>query len=522
MLLLLQRIIYCQLCVLIVNSAPSLIKVEGDKTAVKSPEYLVNNTEGTIIKDIDDGKTSFPVNATKNIENNRNSTASNNDNDGNSMKRADPTIKTIKPTAEKMKDIKKKPKSMKSLKGKKGRKSASSERTFTPSMSPVIGTKTPDPFYDGFGFFETTTPLFVDMTSTTTPAPLTHAPKQPTTTFSPCPPNIRANPNNKNEYHYLTGPWSGYYIKCPAGLEFREDKCICDYPRIEAVKNCPCCESGVMKHDMHKNMFKRLINGVWVDDSCQFHSMVWDDKECKCVWDTEMSDREDMKTEEHLKAYSLYNERCVTLLNMTLDKELKDEDGKHITGIRKIHSRRFKAIKGAVNKAMLFVYTPFEMQSFKGNSLERNIYISFNFKPVVQNAKKVTLFTNGCETQTAIREMLAPSIEINFLPRDETLEFILKTESKSVDIHAKPVRDPFDWYRVRMYLQDNELTIIVNNDILYRSNDLNGKIISTNCNLMIGGSPFNNDQKYMGYMDEILIVKQCPYAKIHNIGLQAG
>lgn len=133
------------------------------------------------------------------------------------------------------------------------------------------------------------------------------------------------------------------------------------------------------------------------------------------------------------------NERCVTLLNMTLDKELKDEDGKHITA-RKIHSRRFKAIKGAVNKAMLFVYTPFELQSFKGNSLERNIFISFNFKPVIQNVKKVTLFSNGCETSGPTQHVNQPSIEINFFPHNETMQFIFRTESKSLDIYRKPIR----------------------------------------------------------------------------------
>lgn len=124
---------------------------------------------------------------------------------------------------------------------------------------------------------------------------------------------------------------------------------------------------------------------------------------------------------------------------MTLDKELKDEDGKHIT-TRKIHSRRFKAIKGAVNKAMLFVYTPFELQSFKGNSLERNIYISFNFKPVMRNVKKVTLFSNGCETLSPTQQIHPPSIEINFFPHNETMQFIFRTETKSLDIYRKPLR----------------------------------------------------------------------------------
>jgi hypothetical protein len=124
---------------------------------------------------------------------------------------------------------------------------------------------------------------------------------------------------------------------------------------------------------------------------------------------------------------------------MTLDKELKDEDGKHISG-RKIHSRRFKYTKGAVNKAMLFVYTPFELQSFKGNSLERNIYISFNFKPVIQKIKKVTLFSNGCESHAAIEQLHPPSIEINFFPHNETMQFIFRTESKSLDIYRKPRR----------------------------------------------------------------------------------
>lgn len=54
------------------------------------------------------------------------------------------------------------------------------------------------------------------------------------------------------------------------------------------------------------------------------------------------------------------NERCVILLNMMLDKEFKDEDGKYII-VRKIYSRRFKVIKGVVNKVMLFVYILFEL-----------------------------------------------------------------------------------------------------------------------------------------------------------------
>ena len=85
--------------------------------------------------------------------------------------------------------------------------------------------------------------------------------------ISACSANIRANPLNRNEYHYLSGAFSGYYIKCPAGLQFREDRCRCDWPIMEAVENCSCCKSGVMKHETHRNMFKRLINGVWVDDN---------------------------------------------------------------------------------------------------------------------------------------------------------------------------------------------------------------------------------------------------------------
>lgn len=45
---------------------------------------------------------------------------------------------------------------------------------------------------------------------------------------------------------------------------------------------------------------------------------------------------------------------------MMLDKEFKDEDGKYII-VRKIYSRRFKVIKGVVNKVMLFVYILFEL-----------------------------------------------------------------------------------------------------------------------------------------------------------------
>lgn len=121
--------------------------------------------------------------------------------------------------------------------------------------------------------------------------------------ISACSANIRANPLNKNEYHYLSGAFSGYYINCPAGLHFREDRCRCDWPIMEAVENCSCCKSGVMKHETHRNMFKRLINGVWVDDSCVSQSMVFDDKECKCVWNANKAGKEILSLDKPSKSF---------------------------------------------------------------------------------------------------------------------------------------------------------------------------------------------------------------------------
>ncbi|XP_062580120.1 uncharacterized protein LOC134242111 [Saccostrea cucullata] len=544
----LRGIIFCQVCIWMVESAPSLSKIEGVITPDESVQSLTNNIGNSIYTGMAEASLADPT-ATDLLNKRKggytdvsgagdfsvtNTITSSKDSNVNRFDQTSPTINEVKPTVKAMKAFKKQKKPTKGTLSKKSERNnpKMSENTLletftTTTMSSVLDGETSDPFFDSFDNFETTTP-FGGLTTTplvtTTLPPLRPLDNKgpPTTTFTPCSANIRANPKNRNIYSYLSGPWSGYFIRCPAGLEFREDRCRCDWPLMEAVENCSCCKSGVMKHEKHRNMFKRLINGQWVDEVCQSHTMVWDDTECKCVWDANKPGREIVPVDKPTKYYPRYNERCVTLLNMTLDKELKDEDGKHITGTRKIHSRRFKAIKGAVNKAMLFVYTPFELQSFKGNSLERNIYISFNFKPVVQNAKKVTLFSNGCKAYEAIEQKLPPSIEINFFPHNETMEFIFKTESKSLSIYRKPRRDPYDWYRVRMYLQDKVLTIIINNEVLYNSNGLNGKIISTNCNLMVGGSPFNSEQKYIGYMDEILIVKQCPYAKKNNLGPQAG
>lgn len=542
----LQTLFLCQFCVWGVLTAPSLSKMEGVITPDQSIQSLTNTGGNSLYTDIGNASPSarstgdallteskVGVADAKGIDGEdfavTNTITSSKDSGAKTFDQTSPAFNEVQPTAKVMKS--KKAKGKKQTKGKnktQKTKTVASENSLvdkftTTPMPPVFQTMEP---FAGMGDFFTTTQAFgFDNFFTpqfTTPLPL--QPEQnnpPTTTFTPCSANIRANPLNRNEYHYLSGAFSGYYIKCPAGLQFREDRCRCDWPIMEAVENCSCCKSGVMKHETHRNMFKRLINGVWVDDSCVSQSMVFDDKECKCVWNANKAGKEIFPVDKPSKSFLRYNERCVTLLNMTLDKELKDEDGKHITA-RKIHSRRFKAIKGAVNKAMLFVYTPFELQSFKGNSLERNIFISFNFKPVIQNVKKVTLFSNGCETSGPTQHVNQPSIEINFFPHNETMQFIFRTESKSLDIYRKPIRDPYDWYRVQMYLQDKVLTIIVNNEVLYQSNGLNGKITTTNCNLMVGGSPFSNDQKYIGYMDELLIVKQCPYAKLNNIGTQTG
>lgn len=281
-----------------------------------------------------------------------NTITSSKDSGAKTFDQTSPAFNEVQPTAKVMKS--KKAKGKKQTKGKnktQKTKTVASENSLvdkftTTPMPPVFQTMEP---FAGMGDFFTTTQAFgFDNFFTpqfTTPLPL--QPEQnnpPTTTFtrkllfssfcfnsfvkkkvkfsvtlfckstskywyfylpsiSACSANIRANPLNRNEYHYLSGAFSGYYIKCPAGLQFREDRCRCDWPIMEAVENCSCCKSGVMKHETHRNMFKRLINGVWVDDSCVSQSMVFDDKECKCVWNANKAGKEIFPVDKPSKSF---------------------------------------------------------------------------------------------------------------------------------------------------------------------------------------------------------------------------
>ncbi|KAK3102729.1 hypothetical protein FSP39_013496 [Pinctada imbricata] len=373
----------------------------------------------------------------------------------------------------------------------------------------------------------TTTEFFITTTEMTTTTELTTPGGAQVATdtsgvpcnVSACMTRFRVNPVNPRQYKEATydGSFNDFWLTCPGNLEWNNETCLCDWPKVRIDPDCKCCKQGLMKHDSNIRLYKQFMNGRWEEKSCTGSSsaMMWDDENCQCKWDKAAQKAKVLDT---WKPVPVPQYKCIELLDMPLDKDFKNKAKinhfRPTNQVQPIKAKlfRFKSFKGSKNGGSMAIRnSPLFVPAFRSNGLTSNVYLRFRFKPNRKQRnsyKRMTLFTNGCAGEDT-------SLELNFITANETLEVILGTKRKTIHVLKKINKDATGWYSVEMYLYDKHLVVNVNNKEIYKSNGLRGAVLSTNCGLTIAGSRDNPRVSWDGFLDEIYMVKQCAYPKLH-------
>ncbi|VDI61062.1 Hypothetical predicted protein [Mytilus galloprovincialis] len=353
-------------------------------------------------------------------------------------------------------------------------------------------------------------------TSTTTQATATDTMETATTWDGlPCSSRFQAHPLDKTKFEtaFNENIFENIYQSCPVPLVWRQDQCRCGWAEPELIESCKCCSQGLKAHT-NPQMYQRLVNGQWQEETCSTYtdSQVWNDDNCTCVWNPNKPQSHKVPVFRGAVLPKLMT-KCVNLVNMTLDEGLRDADGRDLTPLFGRQRIRVVDEKGAIGKSVEIRRAPFKLGIFNGNDLQSTVYFKFSFKvhpDQVRRRQKMIILSNGCKRRWQ-RKVIQPSLEVSFYPFNETFEVQFSTSGKTVVELMDVAKDANGWYQCVLYLQDRVLSLKVNGKNAYSTNGMSGRVKSTDCPLTVAGSPTNPQEHFDGYLDELQIVKQCKY-----------
>ncbi|XP_060076864.1 uncharacterized protein LOC132556471 [Ylistrum balloti] len=350
----------------------------------------------------------------------------------------------------------------------------------------------------------------------TTTVRVTRSTSRPTTLPSSDPDCMhRPHPTNPRLFEIARTPnqFEGEYQTCASSLVWNQATCACDWPTQVSLKD-PICGEYRKHPDLNRPwMYQRLVNSDWIDYSCSVHIRgLFSEKTCQCDYGLNIESQTTIqipKTDPVPKQIT----KCVVVANITMDRRVKDDSGGHLTLSRNAHIRITNRVKGSKNGAAIIRRSPIQVESFYANDLTDTVRFAFNFKVhrfSINSRRHMVLMSNGCwSTSTSMRYKIRPSVEIRFRPFDQTFGISFETFGNRIIKNIRGNRDRDGWYKVVLYLQDNTLTLIVNNRKVFTRSGMNGSLRKRDCKLTIAGSPYRAMDHFDGYFDEFLSVKQC-------------
>lgn len=104
-----------------------------------------------------------------------------------------------------------------------------------------------------------------------------------------CSSRFRAHPVDKTKFEtaFAENVFEKIYHSCPSPLVWRQDQCRCGWDEPEQVESCNCCGQGLKAHDNDRAKYLRLVNGEWMEETCNTFdtNQIWDNEKCNCIWD---------------------------------------------------------------------------------------------------------------------------------------------------------------------------------------------------------------------------------------------
>ncbi|XP_069101647.1 uncharacterized protein [Argopecten irradians] len=297
----------------------------------------------------------------------------------------------------------------------------------------------------------TSPPLRVTRSSTLEPSSTTLSSSDPDCMHRPHPTNPRLF-----EIARTPNDFEGEYQSCASTLVWNQATCACDWPTQVSLKDPMCGE--YRKHPDKKRpwMYQRLVNTEWINYSCSvFIRGLFSERTCKCDYGILVDTNpaiEIPKTDPIPKQKS----KCVVVANITMNRNIKDDSGGHLSLSRNPRIMITNTVKGSKGGAALMRRSPIQVDSFYANDLTDTVRFAFNFKVhrnSVNSRRHMVLMSNGCwSTSTSRRYKIRPSVEVRFRPFDQTLSISFETFGNRIIKNIRANRDRDGWYKVVLYL----------------------------------------------------------------------
>lgn len=381
-----------------------------------------------------------------------------------------------------------------------------------------------DPFFDLFG--ETTTvapepdvppPEFsINIPSKQKVMPKVDTKNSKAYDGTPCNETYKNHDTEKTKYmmKYADGVWET--LDCPpnlgTGLVWRQDLCSCGEELVPQDPDDWCGQMGFNPHPTNQHKYLRTHHGTNAVMDCAA-SLVWSQQNCLCKFDPTVKER---------PIENAGRNKCKVILRMEFEGNLKnDAEAYHVSTVArtgKLPRIIYRQVPGSTGQVAMIYSQPLEFLAFSGNDFQTQVTYSLRFKMSPRHMDKDTfmiLITDECILnpggQNRARE---PSIKLAFRPNTQTFHLQFKTEKTDVDKFINGSQpDKFGWYKIILYFEDWTLSMKVNGNIVFTQADVIGKIPANKCPLYIAGSGpgFDRSQDFYGYLDNVFLVKDCPF-----------
>ncbi|GFO42894.1 hypothetical protein PoB_006939900 [Plakobranchus ocellatus] len=335
-----------------------------------------------------------------------------------------------------------------------------------------------------------------------------------------CPSNYRATPDGDGTTFqvYDSGRW--WTQNCQTGLVWDQTLCRCEYPPGTRWQ-LDCRDFRSVPEGNSPGSFQQFVNDAWVTRDCSPSAagLVWDQDICRCVWGPQGPEG------------AVASSPCDIMLNMTFDRGVQDEAKHSFVEVGQglplpTRNDPDRGPSHGGNRAAYFTDTALNIWYFSDNELGSSLRIEFRYyqdysarndgartgrdgmRSVGGGSSVYQMFlSNGCNLTTP--GYTAPSVAIGFRPSDQSYLLAFETIGNRKAIVCNRPSNPGRWHRVSLVYEDGTLVMRVDGQPCIISTDFFGPIQKTPCPLTIGADPLDRQSVYRGYLDDLLLARNC-------------
>lgn len=261
----------------------------------------------------------------------------------------------------------------------------------------------------------------------------------------------------------------------------------------ETILEC----SGYQADAKNNNNFQVYVYGSWVTQKCHF-GLIWNQEKCQCDWNPEIITELEETSQK----------MCDLTLNITFDDYVVRDYAKNTF----IQVDPFVMIKAntkddrsGINSGQ-FDPGRLTIHFFAGNSYSDMFQLRIDFKQAkneLNSSQEVNLITNACVIGQNLTEA---TIALMIISTQQEVSFVVNDHVESAKLNTVS----HQWHSLEISFVKGVVHIIDNDQLILNSTAYPAFVDLSQCPLSIGGNPTDAAKSFHGYIDSILLWRQCP------------